>query len=87
MNNRITVNKEVNVTAVYFQSQGMKTFPRRMEFDGDTYTFADGLQYLIKKGQDMVQIFDMTDGAASYRLKRDGNHANWTLVAITPSGA
>lgn len=84
MNNRIAINQEVNVTAVYFQSSELKTFPKRMEFDGTTYTFRDGLQCLIKKGQEMVQIFDMTDGTASYRLRRDGNQSNWTLVTITP---
>lgn len=83
MNNRITVNQEVHVTAVYFQSRELKTFPKRMEYDGSVYTFRDGLQYLIKKGQDMVQIFDMTDGDASYRLKKDGQSSHWTLVAIT----
>lgn len=84
MNSRITVNQPVNVTAVYFQRKNLKTFPRKMEFEGMTYTFADGLQYLVKKGQSMIQIFDMTDGAASYRLKREGNHSDWTLLAITP---
>ena len=66
-----------------FRHKGeLTSFPRRMEFDGDTYTFKDGLQCLVKKGQDVIRIFDMTDGQHSYRLKSDGQQNSWTLLAI-----
>jgi hypothetical protein len=88
MSTKIAVNKPVNVTAVYFNNQkdDLREFPKRIEFDGDTYTFLNsGLQYLIKKGRSVVRIFDMTDGTANYRLRQDGDESQWTLVAITRS--
>ncbi len=87
MNDCTAVNKEVNITAMYFRSgRGLKSYPKRMEYDGNTYTFLEsGLQYLIKRGQKIVQIFDMTDGQHMYRLKFDEGKFNWTLVNITHS--
>jgi hypothetical protein len=87
MTHRIAVNKEVKVTALYFQNKKeLKTFPKRMEFEGDTYTFLEsGLQYFIKKGQAITRIFDMTDGNSTFRLRSDNEQSNWTLVAITRS--
>ena len=82
--NRVNINKEVAITAVYFQSKQLKTFPKRMEYDGNTYTFAEsGLQYSVRRGEKMVRLFDMTDGDATYRLKCDDAANNWMLVAIT----
>ena len=85
MNDCTAVNKEVTITAMYFRNRrGLKSFPKRMEYNGNTYTFLEsGLQYLIKRGQKMIQIFDMTDGHYTYRLKFDEGEFNWTLVNIT----
>lgn len=78
------INKHVNVTAVYFNNPtAMETYPRRIEFEGRTYTFADGIRYLVKKGGTITQLFDMSDGSANFRLRQDGKHADWTLLAIT----
>lgn len=80
--NRKTINKKVNVTAVYFR-QGLKTYPKRIEFDGSTYTFEeDGLHYNIQKGENSFQLFDMTDGVTTFRLRTE-DHAGWTLVSMT----
>lgn len=85
MNECTAVNKEVNITAMYFHNaKGLKSYPKRMEYNGNTYTFIEsGLQYLIKRGQKIVQIFDMTDGTDTYRLRFDESDFNWTLVNIT----
>jgi hypothetical protein len=85
MSNRVSINKEVAVTAVYFRnSKELKSFPKRMEFDGREYTFLEsGLRYLVQKGHQLVQVFDMTDGIADYRLRFDGNQKLWTLVDIS----
>lgn len=87
MSNRVAINKEVSVTALYFRNSGeLKSFPKRMEYDGREYTFAEsGLRLLIQKGQQLVQIFDMTDGMANYRLKFDNRENLWTLVDISES--
>ncbi len=85
MNGCTAVNKEVTITAMYFVSRRrLKSFPKRMEYAGNTITFLEsGLQYLIKRGQQIIQIFDMTDGKDTYRLRFDEGEFNWTLVNIT----
>ncbi len=74
------INQEVTVNSFYFRSgQRMKTFPRRMEWNGQLVTFAEaGLRMLIRRGSEAVQLFDMSDGNTTYRLKHQGNQ--WTLV-------
>ncbi len=85
MANRVSINKEVAITAVYFRNDAqLKSFPKRMEFDGQEYTFLEsGIRYLVQKGQNLIQLFDMTDGAADYRLKFDTHESTWTLVNIS----
>jgi hypothetical protein len=85
--NRVNVNKEVNVTALYFKGgRQLTSFPKRMEFNGREYTFVEsGLRYLIQKGQQLVQVFDMTDGSANFRLRFDQNQQLWTLVDVSQS--
>lgn len=85
MNECTSVNKEVTITAMYFRTRReLKSYPKRMEYNGGTVNFLEsGLQYLIKRGQKMIQIFDMTDGQDMYRLKFDEEQFNWTLVNIT----
>jgi hypothetical protein len=84
MSNRVTINKEVNVPELYFKNEtGLKTFPRRMEFNGREYTFMDGLRLLVHKGQQLIQIFDMTDGARDYRLSFNDSERSWTLVDMS----
>ena len=47
--NRTSINQEVNVTALYFRNKKqLKSFPKRMEFDGHEYSFQEsGLQYRV----------------------------------------
>lgn len=83
-NNRVVINQEVAVPEVFFRREGqLKSFPRRMEFRGREYTFMDGLRYLVHKGAQMVQVFDMTDGARDYRLQFNAGEQSWTLVDMT----
>lgn len=85
MSSRVIVNKEVYITAVYFKGgRNLIGFPKRMEFDGREYTFVEsGLRYFVRKGQQLIQVFDMSDGEADYRLKFDTGQQLWTLVDIT----
>lgn len=84
MKNRVVVAKEVNVPELFFKNDGRLTaFPRRVECEGREYTFMDGLRYLVQKGQQLVQIFDMTDGARDYRLQFDDAQRSWTLIDMT----
>lgn len=87
MNNtlRRPVNKEVTVTGMYFRNrkQHLQAYPRRIEFEGNEYTFTEsGIHYLVKKGQRLIELFDMTDGTNDYRLKFDNNERTWTLVGM-----
>jgi hypothetical protein len=76
------INKEVNVSAFYFKnsSSSMKSYPRQIELDGSLVSFADGLSYLVRKGAQIVQLFDMSDGDNTYRLRHVDNR--WTLVGM-----
>lgn len=88
MESRVAVNKEVTITAWEFRNKRrMQSFPKRMEFDNEVYTFADGLRYLVQKGRRAIQLFDMTDGSNNYRLKLDSEDQIWTLVSITSGRA
>jgi hypothetical protein len=88
MSNRVTINQEVIVPELFFRSQGevqgeLRSYPRRMEYEGRDYTFMDGLRYLIHRGQQLIQVFDMTDGACDYRLWFDTAAKSWTLVDMS----
>ncbi|HEY5806046.1 MAG TPA: hypothetical protein VIS56_01505 [Candidatus Saccharimonadales bacterium] len=84
MKNRVVIAREVNVSELYFKNEGRLTaFPRRVELDGREYTFMDGLRYLVQRGQQLIQVFDMTDGARDYRLQFDDSQRSWTLVDMT----
>ncbi len=73
------INQIINVNSFYFTSgQNLKSFPRQIEFGNTRFTFTDGIQYLVKKGQHAVKLFDMTDGQTTYRLRLEDE--SWTLV-------
>lgn len=76
-----TINKEVQVNAFYFvrHTKNVKMFPKQVELDGTQHTFHEsGLQYLVRKGQQLVELFDMSDGRTTYRLRLE--NGCWTLV-------
>jgi hypothetical protein len=80
------LNKEVNIVAFYFKNNArrLRCFPKRMEYDGKRVDFTEtGLVHPTQQGQRMIHVFDMTDGAADYRLEFDAQALKWTLVAIT----
>lgn len=77
-----TINREVTVNALYFSGRDMKTFPKEIELEGTSVTFADGLRYLIHRGSEIVRLFDMrTDDGQTYRLRQAGEQ--WMLLGLT----
>ena len=77
------VHQEIEITSVAFHQQPsnerLQSYPRRMVYAGREYTFIEvSMQYLVRKGQQLVQLFDMFDGSTLYRLRCENNH--WTLV-------
>ncbi|PID31688.1 hypothetical protein CR970_04475 [Candidatus Saccharibacteria bacterium] len=81
---KTNVNKEVNITALYFKNRKQLVgYPKRMEYDRQEYIFAEGLRYLVQRGKQVIQLFDMTDGTSSFRLRFDEQAQSWTLVSIS----
>lgn len=79
-------NPEIQITSVYFRNkpgqQHLQSYPKRMVYEGREYTFMeDGLRYLVRKGQQLVKLFDVSDGQNAYRLRLD-DADHWTLVGI-----
>lgn len=77
--------KEIEITSVYFRNraggQRFESFPKRMLLDGREYTFAEsGMRYLVRKGQELVKLFDVSDGQTQYRLRLD-EQSHWSLVS------
>ncbi|HET9721441.1 MAG TPA: hypothetical protein VFP32_00215 [Candidatus Saccharimonadales bacterium] len=86
MDQAVLINKEVSIIAYYFKnsSRRLRCFPKRMEYDGRRVEFTEtGLVHPTKQGQRMIHMFDMTDGAADYRLEFDAQALSWKLIAIT----
>jgi hypothetical protein len=77
-------NQDIEITSVYFRNnpakQRFESYPRRMVMDGREYTFLEsGMRYLVRKGQQLVKLFDVSDGQTQYRLRVDDDN-HWTLV-------
>lgn len=86
MTTKQVVNEQVDVTALYFRKSkaGLKCYPKRIEYDGSALTFAEsGLQIIVQKGQELFELFTMTDGRSNYSLRHDVSSKQWTLMAIT----
>lgn len=74
------INKSAEVNSYYFSKRGsFKSFPKEITVDQTRYAFLDGLQFLVQRGQDVIRLFDMTDGVKTYRLRQ--HQGVWTLVS------
>jgi hypothetical protein len=74
------INETVDVNAFYFKGgKDLKTYPRQIQFGNRQYTFQDGLRHLVRRGQRIFEVFDMTDGQTTFRMAElsDG----WRLIA------
>ncbi len=77
------INKNVSVTALWFD-RNFDAVPKRIEFEGRTYTFLDrGMRYCIKRGNSMVRLFDLTDGESLFRLRQEVDSSAWNLLSIS----
>lgn len=80
------INAHVEVTALGFWNKKdqhqIASFPKRMVWGDKEYSFVDmTMQYAIKKGQQLIRLFDVTDGNTSYRLRLENDA--WTLVGTS----
>jgi hypothetical protein len=84
MENSFCENQEIEITSVYFRSgpdkRRFESYPKRMVYDGREYTFLEsGMRYLVRKGQELIKLFDVSDGQMLFRLRLDQEN-HWTLV-------
>lgn len=78
-----TINQTIDISGFYFPGGAVKrALPRSIEHDNSRIAFIDGLQYLIKTGNSMIRLFDMSDGRQQYRLKFEPDAERWTLLTI-----
>lgn len=75
---------EVEITSLWFKTnpdhQIVESYPLRMVYEGREYTFVEfGMRYLIGKGQELIKLFDVSDGQNQYRLRLDCQR-HWSLV-------
>lgn len=83
-----TTTPEIEITSLYFRNRGdkqrLESYPKRMIYDGREYNFIEtGMQYLVRKGQQLVKLFDVSDGNTTYRLRLENDC--WTLVGTSLS--
>ena len=59
-----TINQEVEINAFTFTNKNdFRSIPRTITVDDHRYSFVDsGLRYLIRQGQHLIRLFDLTDG-------------------------
>lgn len=77
------INTPVSVTAIGF-SRDMQSYPRRMEYNGTTYTFVDaGIRAVVRAGERIAQVFTISDGTHDFQLRSDNHGSCWTLVSMS----
>ncbi len=77
------INKDVRVTALWFD-RNFDSVPKRIEFEGRSYTFLDrGMRYCIKRGDHITRLFDLTDGESLFRLRQEVDSSAWNLLSIS----
>lgn len=81
-----TINQIVNVTSYYFApGERTRCFPKRIELEDRQLDFLEsGLRCLVRKGQSIIQIFNMTDGRNQYRLSFEPEQNIWKLLTMRP---
>lgn len=76
------VNQTVTVSSLGF-NKNLNTYPRRMLWDGGNYEFVDsGLRCMVRQGERIAEILTMSDGKKQYRLRRDSEQGDWTLLSV-----
>lgn len=81
----VSVNRLINVTAYYFRGQpALECFPKRIEYSNRVVSFSEnGLRRTMLRGKRLIQVFEMTDGEANYRLEYDTEKLSWSLVSVS----
>lgn len=77
------MNHDVNVLSYYFAgTTKSRCYPRSVEIDGRRTDFLEnGLRCLVARGQDFIQIFNMSDGRRLYRMSFEPGERTWKLLS------
>lgn len=76
----MSYDQEIDVTAFYFKNS--RVFPRQIELEGERLSFLEnGLRCLVQTGQNLIQIFNMSDGHKLYRLSFEPGNRTWKLLS------
>lgn len=73
------INSPVNVTALGFDRR-CRAYPRRMEWQGNTYYFTDG-GIRVSRGNNSGATLTMSDGHSTFCLREQAGA--WTLVSVS----
>lgn len=78
------MNNDIEVTSYYFTNgTRSKCYPLTVKVEDKQINFLKtGLQCLVKKGQEIIEIFNMTDGDSLYRLSFEPSNRTWKLLSL-----
>lgn len=85
MDDLILIEQRVSVAVVFSGGHDGRVtcYPVKMRWQGKEVRFTElALRHPTSKGQRMIHVFDMSDGAADYRLEFDAEGLTWTLMAV-----
>lgn len=76
------LNQEIHVLSFAFTNgKYTRCIPTRVELNGVELDFIEsGLRCLVKRGQEILEIFTMSDGRSQYRLCFEPQNRIWTLL-------
>ncbi|NDC94320.1 hypothetical protein EB118_01835 [bacterium] len=78
------MHQEIYVTSFYFaKGNTKKSYPRRIETsEGKQINFIEeGLRCVVQKGQELIEIFTMSDGQITYRIGHQQRGNEWLLLS------
>lgn len=83
------VDAIIEVTALGFRNKKdqrqLESYPKRMVWGDREYNFVDmSMQYLVKRGKQLIKLFDVSDGKTLYRIRLEEDR--WTLVGTSSAG-
>lgn len=79
----LNINESVYITSHGF-SKNHAMYPRCMVFQGVRYNFVDaGIRLTVRKNNSLVEIFTLSDGYRTFRLRSNDNGMNWILLGIS----
>lgn len=81
MNDEVFLNERIEVIATFGSGLNPCVPVRFRRASGREVTVTEiGLRHPTEKGRRTVHVFDVTDGAADYRIELDSERLTWVLT-------